>query len=424
MALDAKRLRAIIGGSAGNLVEWYDWYAYTSLSLYFAATFFPKGDATAQLLGTSAVFAVGFLMRPIGAYIMGRYADTHGRKAGLALSVGLMCAGSLMIACVPGYATIGIAAPIILIVARMIQGLSVGGEYGASATYLSEMATRKNRGFWSSFQYFTLIGGQLTSLAVTLILQASLTKPQMDSFGWRIAFVLGAVLALGVYLLRRRLSETAAFENQAQDRPKSGAGALWKAHPREFVLVAIISAGGSLAFYAYTTYMQKFLANTAGFEVQTATGIMTAALVVFMLVQPLFGAISDRVGRKPMLLSFGVGGTLMSVPVFSALETVGTPAAAFGIVLVPLLLLAAYTSIGALIKAELFPAHIRALGVSLPYAIGNALFGGSAEYVALRFKQAHVESGFYWYVAVVLAITTVCFWLLPETKRTSLIQED
>ena len=424
MALDAKRLRAIIGGSAGNLVEWYDWYAYTSLSLYFAATFFPKGDATAQLLGTSAVFAVGFLMRPIGAYIMGRYADTHGRKAGLALSVGLMCAGSLMIACVPGYATIGIAAPIILIVARMIQGLSVGGEYGASATYLSEMATRKNRGFWSSFQYFTLIGGQLTSLAVTLILQASLTKPQMESFGWRIAFVLGAVLALVVYVLRRRLAETAAFENQAHDRPKSGAGALWKAHPREFVLVAIISAGGSLAFYAYTTYMQKFLANTAGFPIQTATGIMTAALVVFMLVQPLFGAISDRVGRKPMLLIFGIGGMLVSVPVFSALEDVGTPGAAFAIVLVPLLLLAAYTSIGALIKAELFPAHIRALGVSLPYAIGNATFGGTAEYVALRFKQAHVESGFYWYVAIVLAITTVCFLLLPETRRTSLILED
>lgn len=422
--LDRKRLGAIIGGSAGNLVEWYDWYAYTSLSLYFAATFFPKGDATAQLLGTAAVFAVGFLMRPIGAYIMGRYADSHGRKAGLALSVALMCAGSLMIACVPGYATIGIAAPIILLVARMVQGLSVGGEYGASATYLSEMATRQNRGFWSSFQYVTLIGGQLTSLAVTLILQTVLTKPQMQSFGWRIAFVLGAVLALAVYVLRRRLSETAAFEGLAKDRPKYGFGALWKAHPRAFVLVAMISAGGSLAFYAYTTYMQKFLANTVGFPIQTATWIMTAALVVFMLAQPVFGAISDRVGRKPLLLIFGVGGTIVSVPVFSALETVSTPGGALAIALLPLLLLACYTSIGALIKAELFPAHIRALGVSLPYAIGNASFGGTAEYVALSFKQAHRESGFYWYVAVVLAITTVCFWLLPETKRTSLIVED
>ncbi|MBC7507087.1 MAG: MFS transporter, partial [Sandarakinorhabdus sp.] len=226
MALEAKRLRAIIGGSAGNLVEWYDWYAYTSLSLYFAASFFPKGDATAQLLGTSAVFAIGFFMRPIGAYIMGRYADSHGRKAGLAVSVGLMCAGSLMIAFVPDYASIGLAAPIILLLARMIQGLSVGGEYGASATYLSEMATRQHRGFWSSFQYVTLIGGQLTSLAVTLILQALLTKAEMESFGWRIAFLLGAALAFGVYLLRRGVAEAGSVGAPPKDRPGPGAGAL------------------------------------------------------------------------------------------------------------------------------------------------------------------------------------------------------
>jgi MHS family alpha-ketoglutarate permease-like MFS transporter len=424
MALEAKRLRAIIGGSAGNLVEWYDWYAYSALSLYFSASFFPKGDPTAQLLNTSAVFAVGFFMRPIGAYVMGRYADRHGRKAGLAVSVALMCAGSLMIAFTPTYATIGLAAPILLLVARLLQGLSVGGEYGASATYLSEMATRRHRGFWSSFQYVTLIGGMLSALAVTLLLQAVFTKAQMDNFGWRIAFVLGAALALGVYLLRRGLAETASFQALSADRPTSGMAALWRSHPREFLLVGAITAGGSLAFYAYTTYMQKFLANTVGFSVQTATAIMTAALVVFMLVQPLFGALADRVGRKPMLLLFGVGGAIVSVPVFSALESVRTPGAAFAIVLVPLLLLAAYTSISALVKAELFPAHIRALGVAFPYAIGNAAFGGTAEYVALSLKGWHIESAFYWYVSAMLALTSVCFWLLPETRAASLIVED
>lgn len=424
MALEAKRLRAIIGGSAGNLVEWYDWYAYSALSLYFSASFFPKGDATAQLLNTSAVFAVGFFMRPIGAYVMGRYADRHGRKAGLAVSVALMCAGSLMIAFTPTYATIGLAAPILLLVARLLQGLSVGGEYGASATYLSEMATRRHRGFWSSFQYVTLIGGMLSALAVTLLLQAVFTTAQMDNFGWRIAFVLGAALALGVYLLRRGLAETASFQALAADRPPSGMAALWRSHPREFLLVGAITAGGSLAFYAYTTYMQKFLANTVGFSVQTATAIMTAALVVFMLVQPLFGALADRVGRKPMLLLFGVGGAIVSVPVFSALESVRTPGAAFAIVLVPLLLLAAYTSISALVKAELFPAHIRALGVAFPYAIGNAAFGGTAEYVALSLKGWHIESAFYWYVSAMLALTSLCFWLLPETRAASLIVED
>jgi MHS family alpha-ketoglutarate permease-like MFS transporter len=424
MAIEAKRLKSIVGGSAGNLVEWYDWYAYSSLSLVFAATFFPKGDLTAQLLGTAAIFAVGFLMRPIGAYVMGRYADTHGRKAGLALSVGLMCLGSLMIAVVPGHATIGVAAPIILVIARMLQGLSVGGEYGASATYLSEMATRERRGFWSSFQYVTLIGGQLTALAVTMLLQAVLSKSDMAAWGWRIAFAFGAVLALGVYILRRRLAETASFENQAKDRPKSGFLALWRAHPREFILVAIITAGGSLSFYAYTTYLQKFLVNTSGFDVQTATQIMTAALIVFMLSQPLCGMLADRFGRKPMLLLFGFGGMIVSVPVFSALAVATDPVLAFGIILIPLLLLSAYTSISALVKAELFPAHIRALGVALPYAIGNAAFGGTAEYVALWFKSEGIEAGFYWYVTVIIGAATIAFLMLPETKKTSLILED
>ena len=421
--MDTKRLKSIIGGSAGNLVEWYDWYTYAALTVYFAPTFFPDGDRTAQLLSTAAVFAVGFLMRPLGAWIMGRYADNHGRKAGLALSVGLMCAGSLMIALVPGYATIGIAAPAILVLARMLQGLSVGGEYGASATYLSEMATRKNRGFWSSFQYVTLIGGQLAALGVTLLLQAILSETAMEARGWRIAFALGAILALAVYVLRRRLSETASFEALAKDRPKSGAVALWRAHPREFLLVVGITAGGSLAFYAYTTYLQKFLVNTTGFDRQTATMVMTAALVVYMLMQPLFGHLADRFGRRPMLLLFGFGGMAVSVPVFSALATVATPLGAFWLTLIPLTLLSAYTSISALVKAELFPAHIRALGVALPYAIGNTAFGGTAEYVALWFKAQGVESGFYWYVTAIIGLATIGFLMLPETKRTSLIED-
>lgn len=422
--ISRERLKAIIGGSAGNLVEWFDWYAYSALSIYFAAVFFPKGDATAQLLSTAAVFAVGFLMRPIGAWIMGIYADRHGRKSGLAVSVGLMCAGSLMIAVAPSYATAGLLAPTMLVVARMLQGLSVGGEYGASATYMSEMATRDRRGFWSSFQYVTLIAGQLAALATVLVLQAVLSEAEIVSWGWRIPFFIGAALALGVYVLRSRLSETASFEAQSHDRPPSSAGKLWRDHPREFILVAMITAGGSMSFYAYTTYMQKFLVNTSGFSKQSATEVMTAALVIFMLMQPLWGMVSDRVGRKPLLLLFGIGGMIVTVPIFSALAVVKSPLIAFGLILVPLTLLGAYTSIGALIKAEMFPAHIRTLGVALPYAIGNTLFGGTAEYAALWFKSAGVEAGFYWYLTAVIGLALTAFILLPDTKRTSLIEED
>ena len=421
---DRRRLRNILGGSAGNLVEWYDWYAYSALTIYFAPVFFPSEDPTAQLLSAAAIFAVGFFMRPVGAWLMGIYSDRHGRKAGLTLSVGLMAAGSLMIAFAPTYATAGSIAPLVLVVARMLQGLSVGGEYGASATYLSEMASRDRRAFWASFQYFTLIGGQLLALAVVVLLQSTMPDAEVQRWGWRIAFGIGALLAIFVYILRFRLAETESFVRQGADRARSSMIDLWRNHPREFLIVAAISGGGSAAFYAYTTYMQKFLVNTSGFEKSTATMIMTIALIIFMAIQPLWGMAADRFGRKPMLYVFGFGGMFVSVPVYSAISTATEPLTAFALVLVPLVLLGSYTSISGLIKAELFPAHIRTLGVALPYAVGNTLLGGTAEYVALLFKQAGIESGFYWYLSAVIGLAAIAFVLLPETKRTSLIVED
>ncbi|MEO5612340.1 MAG: MFS transporter [Sphingomicrobium sp.] len=420
----AHRLRSIVGGSAGNLVEWFDWYAYSVLTIYFAPVLLPGNSRTAELLSAAAIFAVGFLMRPIGAWVMGIYSDRHGRKSGLALSVGLMAGGSVMIAAAPTYAMAGTLAPAILLLARMLQGLSVGGEYGASATYLSEMAMKDRRAFWASFQYVTLIGGQLLALGVVLVLQATMSEAALQAWGWRVAFGIGAVLALGVYVLRRRLAETEAFTGQSADRPKSSLVKLWRDHPREFLIVASISAGGSIAFYAYATYLQKFLVNTTGFSRPSATLVMTAALIVFMGIQPFWGLAADRWGRKPMLFIFGFGGMLVSVPVFTALSHAATPLAAFGLTLIPLTILGAYTAISGLIKAELFPPHIRTLGVALPYALGNALFGGTAEYAALWFKNAGIESGFYWYLTAIIGLATIGFWMMPETKTTSLIAED
>jgi MHS family alpha-ketoglutarate permease-like MFS transporter len=418
----AGRLKAILGGSAGNLVEWYDWFAYSSFTLYFAKVFFPKGDQTAQLLQAAAVFAIGFLARPLGAWAMGLYADRAGRRAALTLAVAMMAAGSFVIAACPGYAQIGVAAPAILLAARVLQGLSVGGEYGASATYMSEVAGRRRRGFWSSFQYVTLIAGQLLALGVLIVLQRTLSPAALDQWGWRAPFAIGGVLAIIVYVVQSRLKETESFKNRGEERARTML--LFLRHPRESAMVMGLTAGGSLAFYAYTTYMQKFLVNTSGFSKGQATDVTALALICFMLAQPLFGWLSDVVGRKPMLiLAFGLGAA-GAYPIFSAIAAAKSVNAAIVLTLAPLMILSAYTSISAVVKAELFPTHVRALGVALPYATANALFGGTAEYVALWFKQAKIEQGFYLYVAAISAVALLVALTMRDTKHKSQIVED
>ncbi len=429
MAPDQKtRLKAIIGGSTGNLVEWFDWYVYSAFTLYFAPHFFPSTDRTAQLLSTAAVFAVGFLMRPIGAWIMGIYADRHGRKAGLTVSVTLMCAGSLIIACTPGYETIGVFAPTMLVIARLMQGLSVGGEYGASATYLTEMAGKNRRGFFSSFQYVTLISGQLLAICVLLVLQSTMSEAALDSWGWRIPFAIGAVLAVVVFYIRRGLAETQSFENVKADagdgKPKSGFIQLITKHPRETITVMLLTAGGTLAFYAYSIYMQKFLVNTSGFSREVASQINAATLFMFMLLQPIAGGLSDKIGRKPLMVGFGIAGVLFTYPIFAALETATNPIYAGLLVMAALVIVTGYTSINAVVKAELFPAHIRALGVALPYALANTLFGGTAEFVALKFKGAGFERGFYWYVTAMIAVSLIVYLRMKDTRTNSQIVED
>ncbi|MFB0874816.1 MULTISPECIES: MFS transporter [unclassified Sphingobium] len=419
------RAKAIIGGSTGNLVEWYDWYAYAAFTLYFAPHFFPSDNSTAELLGAAAVFAVGFFMRPLGAWIMGIYADHRGRKSGLALSVTLMCAGSLLIAIAPTYESVGLLAPALLVLARLMQGLSVGGEYGASATYLSEMAGKDRRGFFSSFQYVTLIGGQLLAIGVLLALQTVLSEAALDAWGWRIPFAIGAALAVVVFWIRSGLAETESFEKaKTSGAPPSGLLALFRHHPREAITVMLMTAGGTLAFYAYSIYMQKFLVNTSGFDRETASRINGGTLFLFMLLQPVAGALSDRIGRKPLLVGFGLLGVICTYPLFATLETTRDPVTAFLLVLGGLVIVTGYTSINAVVKAEMFPAHIRALGVALPYALANTLFGGTAEYVALRFKEAGWERGFYWYVTGMIALSLIVYLRMRDTRRDSAIVED
>ena len=405
----AAPLRSIMGGAAGNLVEWFDWYVYSAFSLYFAKAFFPGQNQTAQFLATSGIFWVGFLMRPIGGWLLGRIGDRHGRRTALAWSVALMGGGSLLLAATPVYASIGIAAPILLMIARVIQGLSLGGEYGAAATYLSEIAPEGRRGFWSSFQYATLYGGQLLALALLLGLQAGgANEAALSTWGWRLAFLAGAILSFSLYLLRRGIDETPDFKAETlPERRAGGVADLWRDHRRSLLIAFGLAVGSNVAFYTYTTYMQKYLVGTSGLTKPVASQICAAATIVAVLLQPVFGALSDRIGRKPFLYAFALGGIVGTVPLMNAIGAAHDAGHAFALVLIALVIMSCATGVNAIVKAELFPPHVRVLGVGLPYAISQSLFGGSAETVALGLKQAGHENYFFWYVTAMIGVALV-----------------
>lgn len=410
-----RRVWAIVSASSGNLVEWFDFYVYSFCSLYFAHIFFPSGNTTTQLLQTAGVFAAGFLMRPIGGWLFGRIADRRGRKASMLISVCMMCFGSLVIACLPGYDAIGTWAPALLLLARLFQGLSVGGEYGTSATYMSEIALEGRKGFYASFQYVTLIGGQLLAILVVVILQQVLTDSQLHEWGWRIPFAMGAVLAVVALWLRRQLDETSQKEVRALKEAGSFKG-LWR-NRKAFLMVLGFTAGGSLSFYTFTTYMQKYLVNTAGMDARSASGLMTGCLLVFMLIQPIVGALSDKIGRRASMMIFGAGAAICTVPILLLLQNVQSSWLAFALIMLALIITSFYTAISGILKAEMFPPEVRALGVGLSYAVANAIFGGSAEYVALLLKREGIETSFFWYVSAMGALAFLVSLMLHRKGK-------
>jgi MHS family alpha-ketoglutarate permease-like MFS transporter len=422
--VSSNRLKAIIGGSVGNLVEWYDWYTYAAFSIYFAPYFFPHSSPTAQLLNSAGIFAVGFFMRPVGGWLFGSIGDQKGRKTSMTLSVLLMSLGSLIIACIPGYDTIGVAAPVLLVLARMVQGLSLGGEYGSSATYLSEMAQSHRRGFYSSFQYVTLIGGQLIALGIQLILQQFiLTESQLLQWGWRIPFFIGAILSVVAFYIRNNLQETDHFKKINIQEKDRGTIKMLLLYPKAILTVIGLTLGGTVAFYTYTIYMQKFLVNTVHLTKSQSTLVSFMSLFVFALIQPLFGLLSDHIGRKPLLIGFGILGSMLTVPLLSGLSKATTAPVAFILIMAGLLIVSGYTSINAIVKAELYPSSIRTLGVGLPYAVTTAIFGGTAEYIALWFKNRGNESYFYWYVSFCILVSLVVYLTMQDTKTTSRLND-
>ncbi|MEI6283157.1 MAG: MFS transporter [Alphaproteobacteria bacterium] len=408
------RIKAIVAGSAGNLIEWYGFFVYALTALYFSGSFFPKSSEMIQLIATSAIFAVGFFFRPVGGWYFGRFADRNGRQAAMVVSVLLMGLGSLMIAVLPTYAQIGVFAPILLLLSRIIQGFSTGGQYGTAATYLSEIAGKNRRGFYSSFQYVTLICGQLLATALIILLSHILSPDAMKSYGWRIAFLVGAIGAGTILLFRHAMHETSTAATRSKNAGKIGE---LKKHIPACLTVAGLTAGGSLSFYTFTTYMQKYLVGTTHLSKDTANNIMLGALTIFMCLQPIVGSLADKVGRRNILMTFAILGTLFTLPILAAIAHANSPLVAFGLVMAGLVINTFYTAVSGLFKAELFPMHVRALGVGLSYGIANAIFGGTAENVALGFKAANHEHYFYWYVTVICAISVVTAIFMRDTRK-------
>lgn len=409
------RIRGIVGAASGNLVEWFDFYIYAVFAAYFTkALTAPDMDSGTQAIYVWGVFAASFFMRPIGSWVFGRIADKHGRKKSMVISICLMAVSSFLFAALPTYEQVGMAAPFLLLLVRLLQGLSVGGEYGAVATYMSELGLKGQRGFFASFQYVTLSGGQLLASLLGVIMLAFLSEQQLLDGGWRIPFVIGGIAAIISLLARSRLEETLSSEDS--DKEESGSlSELFKNHWKTFLLVVGYTSAGSLTFYVITVYSKTYLTNM-GVDSKTVGFIMTASLFIFMLAQPVFGAISDRIGRRAAMLAFSGTMAIFIYPVM----VIWMPHFSYSPLMVALLLiflmmlLSLYTSISGLVKAEMFPPHVRALGVGFSYAVGNAIFGGSAPSVALQFKAAGIESTFFLYVIVMLVICFLCSFKLPK----------
>ena len=408
-----------IRGSLGNLVEWYDVYIYTVFATYLQANFFAAGEPNAGIY-TLAIFAVTFVMRPVGSWFFGRYADRHGRRPALVFSISLMAAASLVIAVTPTAETIGAGAVVLLVLARLVQGFATGGEYGTSATYMSEAATEGRRGFFASFQYVTLVGGHVLAQATLLVQQAFLTDEQISSFGWRIAFFIGAVSAVVVLFLRRGMDETMRHDGTE----KSGSMVeLFTAYPKQLLVCFLVTLGGTIAFYTYSVNGPRIIKGVYADDGMTGTWINFIALVLLMLMQPVGGYLSDRVGRRPLLIGFGVAGVLWTYTFLTLLPTVTSPVASFLLITGTYVVLTGYTSINAVVKAELFPSHVRALGVGLGYALANSIFGGTAPVIYEAATENDAESAFAIYVTVAIAVSLVVYAFVLQRSRNFLDTE-
>ncbi|MDH2426784.1 MFS transporter [Sphaerisporangium sp. TRM90804] len=421
IAAPRSRTRQLLATSAGNLVEWYDWLAYAFLATYFADQVFARSEnRLVPLLSAFAVFAVGFVMRPVGGLVIGAVSDRLGRRTAMTLTIGLMGVGQVLMAALPTYAQVGLLSPLLLVLIRLIQGLSVGGEFAVSSVFLVESASPRRRGLFSSFSYFSSNLGQLLAAGVTALLSSMLSSSEMTSWGWRLPFALGAVACLAGLWIRHGTDETylqaKAIREGRVARP--GLFDFLRLHPRESLLVAGMTVGATVSFYTWSIYLPTYAEITVGADPGTALTASTVALAFFTAIQPLGGLLSDRIGRKPLLIVFGGGFTVLTVPLLALLQN------SFWnlllIMCVAMVLLTGYTAVCSAVMVELFPARVRTTGIGFPYAVTVAAFGGTAPYIATALADNGHGSLFGWYATALTLVSTIVYIRMRETRGTPL----
>jgi MFS transporter, MHS family, alpha-ketoglutarate permease len=420
LSLTATQKRAMVAGSIGNAVEWLDWSIYSSFAPVFAGQFFASGNPTAALLSTLAVFAVGFIMRPVGGAVLGAYADRHGRKAGMTLTIGLMAGAAMIIAICPAYSQIGLLAPLVLLIARLVQGFSAGGEFGSSSAFLVESAPPRRRAFAGSWQQVSVGSGVLLASLLGTLLTSTLNPEALATWGWRIAFGVGGLLGLVGLWLRVSVEETAQFSATASAGRRQN-NPLWSMlaqHPGAALRVVAITIPGTLTYYIWVSYMAPYAATATGIPLNQAFLANTIAIIVFLCLLPFAGMLSDRVGRKPTMSAFALGYLVIAWPAFHFLQN------NFWVVLAielgGIILLLGYSANCAAVMAEQFPPEVRTVGIGLPYALAVAIFGGTAPYITTWMTSNGYQEYIWLYVAAAAIVGLAVYLTMPETRARNL----